>query len=352
MILHEEEHLAAGDAPLLLGALLLGAILPWNLPVWWMTRRLRLAVEIDCDRRVLGRASSVRRYADLLVLVNQQASPPALRGLGLARPTPFLEKRIVAMTNASLRRPQLAFLFGPLAGLLIVWACSLEAPTSEAPEAASDIARPTAAQQADPSTPSDTVQTSPVRTITIYAGNQAILTRPDTITRVSVGDPAIADFSPNPPNQIVINGFTVGSTNLTVWSSSTDSQRLYQIDVVLKPSSEMAGPTAEQEANFSAPGETVRTNPDRTITIRPGKQAILTFPDGIQRVSAGDPSIADFSPNPPNQVTVNGLTVGSTTLIVWTTTGSERLYRIDVVAGEGGDLQDPLHEFPLYEAFG
>jgi Flp pilus assembly secretin CpaC len=243
-------------------------------------------------------------------------SPAALRGLGLARPTPFIEKRILAMATASLRRPRLAFLLGPLAGLLIVWACSLEAPTSEAPEEASDIAGPTAIQDADPSTRDETYQASFVRTITIYAGSAAILTRPDTITQVSVGDPTIADMVIIPPNQVMINGLIVGSTDLIV-RDGNGQQRSYRIDVVPLPASDITGPTSAQEADPSTLGERVQTRPERTITIRHGEQAVLTLPGNIQRVALVDPTIAVFSVTPPNKVLIDGLTVGSTSLVIW-----------------------------------
>ncbi len=51
---HENQHIAARDPVLLLVALLLLALAPWNLPLWWQLRRLRLAIEVDCDTRVLG----------------------------------------------------------------------------------------------------------------------------------------------------------------------------------------------------------------------------------------------------------------------------------------------------------
>ena len=29
-------------------------LMPWNLPLWWQWRRLRFAIEVDCDARVLA----------------------------------------------------------------------------------------------------------------------------------------------------------------------------------------------------------------------------------------------------------------------------------------------------------
>jgi beta-lactamase regulating signal transducer with metallopeptidase domain len=68
---HEEEHIRARDPQLLCAALLLLAALPWNLPLWWLWRRLRQAVELDCDHRVLARGLDPRAYSRLLVNVAQ-----------------------------------------------------------------------------------------------------------------------------------------------------------------------------------------------------------------------------------------------------------------------------------------
>lgn len=51
ILLHEREHLASRDGWLLFAAALALAAMPWCLPLWWQHRRLRLAVETDCDAR-------------------------------------------------------------------------------------------------------------------------------------------------------------------------------------------------------------------------------------------------------------------------------------------------------------
>ncbi|HEY5439963.1 MAG TPA: M56 family metallopeptidase, partial [Gemmatimonadaceae bacterium] len=53
VIVHEREHLAARDQLLPVGGLIVAAILPWHPAVWWALSRLRLAIELDCDARVL-----------------------------------------------------------------------------------------------------------------------------------------------------------------------------------------------------------------------------------------------------------------------------------------------------------
>ncbi len=85
---HEQEHLRANDPTLLFLGLVLIVLLPWQLPLWWAWQRLRLAIEVDCDARLLRRQreqsgySDTRRYAQLLLLMSQRMTHPAT----IARP--------------------------------------------------------------------------------------------------------------------------------------------------------------------------------------------------------------------------------------------------------------------------
>ena len=67
VVLHEVEHRRAGDQWLELAASVIQAILPWNVALWYQVERLRLAVELDCDARVLRQRPDVGRYGRLLV---------------------------------------------------------------------------------------------------------------------------------------------------------------------------------------------------------------------------------------------------------------------------------------------
>jgi TonB family protein len=101
---HEAEHVRAGDARLLAGAALLIAAMPWNAPLWWLAHRLRLALEVDCDARVLRAHPDVRRYGLLLLTVAQRAAGMGagrapLAPAALAEPITNLERRIEAMRS-------------------------------------------------------------------------------------------------------------------------------------------------------------------------------------------------------------------------------------------------------------
>lgn len=86
MLRHEREHLGARDGQLLIAAQIALIAMPWNLALWWQVISLRVAVEMDCDARVLRHADA-RSYGELLLEV---ARPH--RGLNLAGMIAFAER--------------------------------------------------------------------------------------------------------------------------------------------------------------------------------------------------------------------------------------------------------------------
>ena len=97
-IAHEQSHLLARDPQLLACALVLVSIMPWNLLLWWQLRRLRRAIEIDCDERVLRAGGDLVDYGETLIQLSQHQS--RLAGLMAATSVPrcFLERRIQIMS--------------------------------------------------------------------------------------------------------------------------------------------------------------------------------------------------------------------------------------------------------------
>ena len=124
MLRHEQEHVSAGDPRLVFFAALVAAAFPWNPGVWFMLRRLRLAIEVDCDDRVVRSADmDLRGYAELLLTVGSRRSVPAY-GVGFSVGRPFLEERIDRMTlpRAGRSRAHAALLVLGLGGVLgAVW---------------------------------------------------------------------------------------------------------------------------------------------------------------------------------------------------------------------------------------
>ena len=107
MLSHEAEHVRARDPLLLFAATVATAAVPWNVALWLIVRRLRLAIEIDCDRRVLRSSDAPREYGELLLTVGARLSAPLPLATSLAERRPLLERRINAMTALSPRYPRI-----------------------------------------------------------------------------------------------------------------------------------------------------------------------------------------------------------------------------------------------------
>jgi TonB family protein len=98
VLCHEEEHRAARDPYLLFAAAFAVVLMPWNIALWIQARRLRLAVEMDCDARVLRAHPSPERYGMLMLTIAQRRSvTPGMFAPMLSEPTTDLERRILAM---------------------------------------------------------------------------------------------------------------------------------------------------------------------------------------------------------------------------------------------------------------
>jgi beta-lactamase regulating signal transducer with metallopeptidase domain len=104
---HETEHIRAGDPRLLLVAGLLLVAMPWNVALWWMTRRMRLAMEIDCDARVLRGTNAVHEYGMLLLAVGERRGRTLPLVASLTEQRASLERRILAMTASRPGYPRL-----------------------------------------------------------------------------------------------------------------------------------------------------------------------------------------------------------------------------------------------------
>jgi len=140
---HERSHIGARDPQLLAGALLLLAAMPWNLPLWWQFRRLRSAIEIDCDARVIGAGADLVDYGETLIdLGRQSAHIPGLLCVAPGSKT-FLERRIRIMTSSLSQRSRIAI------GALVCAAIGTAAIAAELAPPPTD-AMPTLAQAAEP----------------------------------------------------------------------------------------------------------------------------------------------------------------------------------------------------------
>jgi TonB family protein len=135
---HEEEHRSARDPYLLFGAALAVALMPWNLALWLEAKRLRLAIELDCDARVLRAHPSTERYGLLMLTIAQRRSvAPTLFAPMLTEPTTQLERRIIAMRTGTRRLARVTVYGGSVIALgVLAFACSLQSDTSTGPKPA------------------------------------------------------------------------------------------------------------------------------------------------------------------------------------------------------------------------
>jgi len=104
VIAHEQEHLRAQDIRVLGAALLITVLLPWNLALWWQLRRLRFAMEVDCDARVLRAGQSHSRYSAVLLSVATHLVPLRAAAAGLSESGSALEQRIRIMHTPPRKR--------------------------------------------------------------------------------------------------------------------------------------------------------------------------------------------------------------------------------------------------------
>jgi hypothetical protein len=128
VVRHEEEHRRAHDAQLLFLASLPLILAPWNLALWWQLRRLCLAVEIDCDNRVVAGLGDRTAYGELLLKVAETSSrgprlqPAFLGGMG------SLERRLTQLLAPEPLRHFQRLLVPALAIALLFVALSMPHP--------------------------------------------------------------------------------------------------------------------------------------------------------------------------------------------------------------------------------
>jgi TonB family protein len=200
---HEEEHRRARDPQLLFGAALLVALIPWNPALWWCARRLRLAVELDCDARVLALHERPERYGLLLMMMAQHGSTRTTDfAPALTNPTSNLERRIIAMRRAIPRFARTQLLaFSALAAATIAVACSVDNPegvtgskSASAPRLVSDTSAMFEFQVEQP---------------VLAAGQNPIPEYPKALEQAQVEGEVLVQFVVNPDGRADVGTFKV-----------------------------------------------------------------------------------------------------------------------------------------------
>jgi len=130
-LMHESEHRAAHDTLLLLLGSAAVALAPWNPALWWTVSRLRQAVELDCDQRVLNSGASRALYGELLIDLSARSMAAPFPVAAMARPVSLLERRLTMMTS-DVRRvgPIRTVALAAGAVVLTIAACETPAPSA------------------------------------------------------------------------------------------------------------------------------------------------------------------------------------------------------------------------------
>ncbi len=192
LIAHELEHHRARDPLLLLAARIAVAVLPWNLALRWQLGRLRGAVELDCDARVLRRMKRPARSYCLLLLDAAHRARLGDTALALAAPG-MLERRIRILTGELPRLPRLAAPVMIVAAVLIPL-LPLVVPAPQPPTLAS--VRATIAARSAPSPPATLAITASGRAELLNRYDAPLILRrryPALLREAGVGGTAIVD---------------------------------------------------------------------------------------------------------------------------------------------------------------
>ena len=153
---HERFHVAAGDPYLL--AIGLGAVIlmPWNPVVWWMLSRLRGAIEVDCDGRVLKSGVSPDTYAALLLHISARRHLYPALSSAFAKSASLLGRRVTEMLpNRVHARGLRAVVYGVIALAFIAVGCDAPSPQSgsSTPVGLSDPGQPRLVVEGDEDLP-------------------------------------------------------------------------------------------------------------------------------------------------------------------------------------------------------
>ncbi len=143
ILTHEEEHRRTGDVALLTAGAALVVLFPWNPLLWVQLRRLRSAVELDCDHRVLARGIPARPYAELLLEMGTRPAGHLVSWAALAATPSLLERRLKMIVRGGTRGSIRASVFAAAAaGALVFVACDTEAPPLSPETAAEEVEAP------------------------------------------------------------------------------------------------------------------------------------------------------------------------------------------------------------------
>ena len=100
VVSHEREHQRVRDPAVSIAALSAAVLFPWNVALWWQLSRLRLAIELDCDARVVAQSGADPvAYGKLLVTAHENSQYARGLALALAPLHSALGQRVMALLS-------------------------------------------------------------------------------------------------------------------------------------------------------------------------------------------------------------------------------------------------------------
>ncbi|MHB1297582.1 MAG: M56 family metallopeptidase [Gemmatimonadaceae bacterium] len=133
VVRHESSHVTVGDPLLLVAGCAAVAVMPWNPVMWYLLSRLRLAIELDCDQRVLSDGAPARDYGSLLIDLTALLRRGGMAAPAFACDPSHLERRLLAMTDTPIRTMNRRVRMLTAAGLTVLAtlvACQADLPTA------------------------------------------------------------------------------------------------------------------------------------------------------------------------------------------------------------------------------
>jgi len=300
---HEMEHCRANDQLAVLGSAFALALMPWNLPLWWISRRCRLALEVDCDARVLAGESNARLYGKLLMLISQRQRETVLAPM-LAASNSHLERRIAAMLPVKMNgrgaRIALALAATIVAGIAACTSRISDGVTSPKPEVA------TRSATADTNQPYFEFQATKLARQIPGTGTMRY---PDLLRMANVEGEVLAQFVVDREGRVEPNSFKVLKSNHDLFTQAVKmalpDMRFYPAEVkgvrvkqlVQQPFTFGLG--RNDASRIPAPGPVNAAQPyfefqvERAAQQTPGT-GNLRYPDELRRADVQGEVLAQF----------------------------------------------------------
>ena len=100
-------------------AFLLAALQPWNVALWWQLTRLKKAIELDCDQRIVNAGVDIWSYGNLLLRIASRRGAMPLTALTVSNGRTFVERRITAMADHKVGGKHLRAVLAAFCGVVL-----------------------------------------------------------------------------------------------------------------------------------------------------------------------------------------------------------------------------------------